>query len=154
MHKSSCIHLSHSSIYNRKTSLTIFPSLELLFIVFPLNFIEFHLKGIIFWKQNPREVMSNIYIEISPMKLIDNVVINTKLINYWFKHFSNRNRSKMQIGWQSSSWNWWVVSLFIVILKFMYILQYLQTIFSSTPYPNIFIRFKQGCHFLGWKVTT
>jgi len=67
VHEPSGIKFSHGCIYNREASFSFLPSLQLFFIVFPLNLIKLALEGVLFGDKNSWEEVSDVDIKISPM---------------------------------------------------------------------------------------
>lgn len=74
MHKPCMVKLSHGSINDRKTCSALFPCLQLILILLPFDMIEFAMKRVLFGDEYSWEIVSDVDIEISPMKFINDVI--------------------------------------------------------------------------------
>jgi len=79
----------------------------MILVVFPLHLIEFLLEGVVrlrllknFWK-----IVCDVDIEISPMELINDVVLRAKFLQSSFISLSNRDGCKVKISSQASARN-------------------------------------------------
>lgn len=70
MHEACGVEFPHGCIYNWKSCSALFPSVEMILIVLPLDFVELGLERVIFAIEYSGEVMAYIDVEITPMQLI------------------------------------------------------------------------------------
>mgnify|MGYP000297763391 CR=1 FL=1 len=98
MHESCGIEFSHGSINDGKPSSPLFPSLEMLLVVLPFDRIEFFLERIVGRQKDSLMEMGDIDIKISPVKLINNIVLITQIVGYNLEDLSDGNWCKMHIG--------------------------------------------------------
>lgn len=102
VHKPGSIELPHGSINNGKPSSTLFPSIEMLFIVFPLDLIEFRLEGVVRRLKHSLVEMCDIDVEISPVELVDDIVLVAQMAGYNFKYLSNGHWCEVKVSGKGS----------------------------------------------------
>ena len=78
MHETSCVHLSHGCVDNGKPSLPALPCIKVMFVVVPLDGVEFLLERFSF--QHFGEMVRNVCVELSPMDLADDVILDPQHI--------------------------------------------------------------------------
>jgi hypothetical protein len=80
MHETGAIQFPHCCVDYRESCHTVFPGLQLFLIVFPLNLIKLELKRRIRVSQDPRVIMTDIHVEISPMQLTYDIILNSQFL--------------------------------------------------------------------------
>lgn len=121
MHVTSGVELSHGGVDNGKACLSFLPSFQVLIIVFPLNLVEFLLEGVVrfgllkhFWM-----IVGDVDVEVSPVKLVDDVVLRAQVSQSCLIGLPDGNGSKVKVSSETSAGNRRVVSIFVVVFEIL-----------------------------------
>jgi hypothetical protein len=152
VHEPRGVEFPHGCVDDGEASSALLPGRQLRRIVFPLHLVEFALEGVGGWEQDPRKVVSDVGIEISPVQFVNDVVRLSQLAKHSVVDLPGGDGSEMQVGGKASGGYRGPVSILVVIFKLGNLTEDLQPFLPASHHPNLLVEFEQSRHLLRLEV--